>query len=172
MTIKLAPLLLLPLLLSACAAGAPKTVATGPGPSPSSDYRVASATPEAVPIAPLIEARLQALGLKPASEAAKGRYLVELSYGERPTNVGVHDQAAPPPTVEDPAWRVAPARRQWWKDPDLRACRLTVRISETATGREIYRVETSARRRKTRCAEAAPALVQAALPAVPLSPAP
>lgn len=165
MTIRVTPLLLLPVLLAACASGAPKTTAVGAGPAPDSAFRFAAATADAWPLQPLVEARLRALGL---TSAENGRYLVEVSFGERPITVGAFEQDGVPAKRDDPAWRRAPSKPAWWKDPNLRACVLSVRVSEAQDGQEVYRVDAETRRRKARCADVAPRLVDAALPAIPL----
>lgn len=159
--------------LAACAT--PKVQAIGSGVGPDMAARPSFAL-SAVPAAdgppsalvPLVEARLEALGLSRVDKSP--RYLVDIGFSQRPLGVGAFARQAATPQGEQPDWLAAPQRRRFWQSGSSRLCALSVRFTDAQSGQAAYQAQAAVRRPDGDCEKAAPDLVQAALVQIPLPP--
>jgi hypothetical protein len=158
--------------LGACATSGPAVEAVGPGPdlAGSSSFSLDFARLGSIPaqagaaesgdqiIPAIVAKRLSEKGLV-AATTSPARYLVEIGYGGRPVTVGAYVDAGPAGAPEvRPNWLEAPERAG-----RAQICTLTMRITEMATDKEVFRVRAAGRGDKAGCASAAPRLVETAV---------
>jgi hypothetical protein len=158
--------------LAGCATGRIDTLAAGAGPDLTGFQGFAFAhqdRPADQALEQLVQERLRSKGLVPAAGPA-ARYIVDVSYDERPLDVGAYTAATPPAKDDRSGWYVKPVGQSWWTSKQMRICTVAIRVWEPGTGAEVYRVQAARRGRSADCARAKPALVTAALREIPLPP--
>jgi hypothetical protein len=160
-------------LLAGCAGPKFDVASVGPGPDmkDAHGYRFAvAADPDSASdklIQPLVQARLAAKGLARAGDDA--RYLLEVSYSERPLTVGAFAGAAPADPKQAPDWLAKPGQHRWRAFKSEQFCALGLRFVDLHTGGEAYRVRIVQQSTQPDCTLAAPRLADLALAEVPLS---
>lgn len=132
------PLIVLALVLSACASASPLVESRGTPPASPASFRLSGA-PSGEGEAPAVErqvaAALEARGLREAAADAPADYLVEVALSDRPRGV-----AAAVPQEDGKAQTLTAAVGRSLRHPLTRGvASLTIRIVERVSGRELYR---------------------------------
>jgi hypothetical protein len=91
-------------------------------------------------------------------------YVLDVSYSERPVQVGAYAGAWSSDQDGAEPWLATPAKRRPWTPRQLQFCTLSVRILDAAAGAERYEVRASARGRGPSCGQD-PAVLPAAVAA-------
>lgn len=143
-------LLALSVLTAGCASGPVKLAESGVRPDlrAAAGLQIATA-PDALPsaVSPMI-AQLEKAGLTVRGERGQG-YLFEISYSERPLQVGAY--AGPAPSQDEAGWVAAPGKPRWWMSRRTQLCTLAVRVVDAAAGAEAYSVRASTKGRGAEC---------------------
>lgn len=156
-------------LLSGCASSQRLVDAVGSWPDHAepASFSVDFARPDAAAadadIPAQVSRRLVEGGMTPAGTRS-ARYLVEIAYSARPVTVGAVLDPAEPASGAQAAWLDRPARKRGWGNSRRsQICTLMLRFSETATDKEVLRLQATEISRKAGCADLGPGLAAAAL---------
>lgn len=151
-------------LLAGCASPAIHVAETGQRPDAAIGGLPIAPGPGATP--ELVQ-RLQAAGLgAPAPSAAP--YVLDVSYSERPAQVGAYAGAWSPEQEDNERWLATPAKRRPWTSSQQQFCTLAVRVLEPSAGSERYGIRATVQGRGRDCGQdpaALPAAVAALLTA-------